>query len=325
MEFRRLIKFGGSSYVISIPKSWIEKNNLSKGDNIYLEEHFNELKLSTSERKKDKETTKEINAKNQSLSYVNREIISAYINGYNNIIIQGYVVKDLEKIRHMLHNLVALEILEQTSSKIIAKCLLDESEVSIDETVRRLYRIINSIMEDINETCGLLKKSKLTTVDSQNLLNIHTEIFNRDKDINRIFYLGLRIINEASEDPAMLKTIGKSHKELGMLLLLLDSLEKMGDELKGLARYLNPKYSLKSKEYIMKYFSIMHKIYCDSMTAYFKNDIKMAHQLATDTKEVITNLWKETKGDEGYTLIIDRIVILLRLSRNILRIVINKG
>jgi phosphate uptake regulator len=32
VEFRRLIGFGKSSFVVSLPKNWIEKNKLVKGD-----------------------------------------------------------------------------------------------------------------------------------------------------------------------------------------------------------------------------------------------------------------------------------------------------
>ena len=37
MEFRKLIRFGKSSYVISLPKKWVEKNKLEKGNTISLE------------------------------------------------------------------------------------------------------------------------------------------------------------------------------------------------------------------------------------------------------------------------------------------------
>ena len=38
MEFRKLIKFGNSSYVVSLPKKWIIRNRLEKGAVIYIDE-----------------------------------------------------------------------------------------------------------------------------------------------------------------------------------------------------------------------------------------------------------------------------------------------
>jgi bifunctional DNA-binding transcriptional regulator/antitoxin component of YhaV-PrlF toxin-antitoxin module len=51
-EVRRLIKFGDSSHVVSIPKDWIEKNNLQKGDLIFLDENeFGQLLISPDQKK----------------------------------------------------------------------------------------------------------------------------------------------------------------------------------------------------------------------------------------------------------------------------------
>ena len=52
MDYRKLIKFGESSHVISLPASWIRKNNLKKGDHIYFEENGNNELVITAEIKK---------------------------------------------------------------------------------------------------------------------------------------------------------------------------------------------------------------------------------------------------------------------------------
>ena len=42
MEFRKLISFGKTSFVMSLPKGWVVKNKLKKGDLIALEEREDE-------------------------------------------------------------------------------------------------------------------------------------------------------------------------------------------------------------------------------------------------------------------------------------------
>ena len=37
-EFRKLMAFGNSSYVVSVPKAWVEKNRLKKGDVLVVDE-----------------------------------------------------------------------------------------------------------------------------------------------------------------------------------------------------------------------------------------------------------------------------------------------
>ena len=38
MEFRKLMAFGNSSFVVSVPKAWVEKNRLKKGDVLVVDE-----------------------------------------------------------------------------------------------------------------------------------------------------------------------------------------------------------------------------------------------------------------------------------------------
>ena len=46
MEFRKLISFGKSSYVVSLPKAWVVQQKLKKGDLIAVDEAGPKLILS---------------------------------------------------------------------------------------------------------------------------------------------------------------------------------------------------------------------------------------------------------------------------------------
>ena len=55
MEYRKLISFGKSSFVVSLPKSWIKQNKLKKGDLIHFEDEGNNLVIKKKEEEsKDK-------------------------------------------------------------------------------------------------------------------------------------------------------------------------------------------------------------------------------------------------------------------------------
>ena len=76
MELRKLIKFGTSSFVVSIPRPWINKNKLVKGDLIYFNENGNnELVLSARENNDKKKLSRiVIDTKNKPLQTIRREI-----------------------------------------------------------------------------------------------------------------------------------------------------------------------------------------------------------------------------------------------------------
>ena len=80
MEFRKLIGFGKSSFVVSIPKNWTQKNKLNKGDIIYLREEDNALVLSAKEKRLIKEPKRiTIRTESKSVEKLQAEIIAAYL------------------------------------------------------------------------------------------------------------------------------------------------------------------------------------------------------------------------------------------------------
>ena len=115
MDYRRLIKFGNSSYVVSIPKDWLKKNNLEKGDMIYMNENSNNEIVLTSkiEETGPESLTITLDIDSFDETDIERRVTSKYLAGYDTFILQGE--KTLREkqtfIRALLNNLMALEII----------------------------------------------------------------------------------------------------------------------------------------------------------------------------------------------------------------------
>src|SRR3989344_3774063 len=154
MEYRKLIKFGNSSHIISLPNSWIRKNKLKKGALIYFEENGNGEIVLTPELKKEENRISEItiNITNKPIQTIEREIMNGYINNYDTINLVGDIKRCRKEIEDVLGNLIAIEIMEQTSNKIVAKNFLDLNEVSISENIRRIDLTIRSMIGDLKES-----------------------------------------------------------------------------------------------------------------------------------------------------------------------------
>ena len=60
INVRKLIGFGKNSYVVSLPKQWVEKNKLNKGDLISIDENKEGLLLKTNNVELKKEEPKTI-------------------------------------------------------------------------------------------------------------------------------------------------------------------------------------------------------------------------------------------------------------------------
>ena len=95
----------------------------------------------------------------------------------------------------------------------------------------------------IEDKTGLKKNSLFGTDANQmqdSIENIdeknHTYLYERDMDINRLTYLAFRLIKAALNDPALAKTYEMTGLELLHVYSLINSLEKVADQVKRISR-----------------------------------------------------------------------------------------
>jgi len=266
METRKIISFGNSSYVISVPKAWIRENKLKKGDSIHIDEKKDELLIYPCQVDK-KEEPKQIiiDIDNKDITLIRSEVVSAYLNGYDTIEIKGPIEKNAPKIKAVLRNLSGLEIIQQDASKIVAKDLLNMEEISIITLIRRMDNIVRSML--IDSVASIQK-------------NHHEEIAERDFEVNRLVYLAYRVIRAAMIDSRLAKKLGKTNLELLTDWIMVSKLEKVGDKSKRTARYLaNSNLSMEEKRELEKIFIEIKEAYFNIMASYYKKDIRTAFDI----------------------------------------------
>jgi len=310
MEQRKLISFGRSSYVLSLPQSWIRKHSLEKGSNISIEE-LNEGLLIVPQYLERKAVDKEIHIKtdNKPVDIVKREIASAYIRGYNTFVISGYDVKDKSKeIRSLTQYLMALEIVEESATRIVAKDFLNIKEVSIDNFIRKIDVILRSMFNDIKTTDEALLKNTIS----------------RDIDINRLTFLIQRAIKLSLKDPHIAKQISETPETLLEHWRMSSHLERIGDNLKEIAQlmaYKKPdqKHQTTTKELLQK----IESQYLLIMKAYHEKDEEIALHATLMKNEIMEKgikLMHKCK-DPDFQLLIDRIKQLAFTVNHFARIV----
>lgn len=310
MHIRRLVKAGQTSHTVSLPKEWLEKNKLKKGDAIYLKEKSDKELIITTEGKEEAAKQKEIviETTNKALDHIQREITAAYINNYNTITIVGKDIDEKGKeIRRMLHDFVALEIAEQTSDRIVAKDLLNWKEISIDKTIRRMDIIIRSIFED--------------TIKSLTSKNLHESIYFRDFDVNRLYFLMFRILKGALTDINIASSFNVSNADILNDWYFVLNLENVADNLKNVCKLF-----LELKENELKELDESYKLlqtnYLDALKAYYDRDKDLAQKVASK-REIILNQCEELKK-KNISLITPHIKELETFISNIARIVIDR-
>ena len=203
-QTRRIQLSGGSTYIISLPKNWVEDLKISVGDNITIVKNSNQsLTLFAKEQNKDHEKTVatiQTSQKEHGQS-IKRKIIAAYLRGYNTIQIKSkgmrIPVEHSRSIRRLVRtNMIGTEIVESSSEQMTIQILTRLPELSFETALRRMYLMATNMVEEAIES--------LEEVDT-----IHAnEVVNMDDEVDRFGLYMRRNLALAVENENILQDMG---------------------------------------------------------------------------------------------------------------------
>ncbi len=268
MHIRKLVKAGQASHTISLPKAWLEKNSLGKGSTLYIHEKSGtELIITpslTDQKPAGKSVT--INVEGKQLDTIQREISAAYVNNAGTIEIIGQgITQHAKDIRRMLHDFVALEISEQTSTRISAKDLLNLKEISIDKSIKRMDVIARTMLQDCRSTA------------SGN--DLSESVMLRDYDVNRLYFLLTRLLKSALASPEMASILELEPAKVLGKWMLVHHIEEFADAVKTLCKECAALDAKQGKN-VSALLSLLEQDYLDAMKALHEHDKKLADDVA---------------------------------------------
>jgi phosphate uptake regulator len=313
METRKIISFGNSSYVVSLPKEWITDNKIKKGDSINMENRDGAIVINTQQNSERKIEPKSIviEIEDKGMDMIKAEIISAYLNNYDIIEVKGKLKSEFAaNVKSILRNLTGIEIIQQDSEKIIAKDLLNLNEISIETLIRRMDNITRSMIAD-----------SITSIRH----NMYEEIYERDMEVNRLLYLAYRVIRAAIIDPTIAKNLKKKNIELLFEQILMEKVEKVADKAKRVARSLKQaELTASEKDDLERMYSEIKECYLDVMKSYYNKDLDIAFSVEICGKEKIDRMNDFVKDSQSASthMIVEQMKSMITSIKNIARAVI---
>ncbi|BAI61956.1 putative phosphate transport system protein [Methanocella paludicola SANAE] len=271
METRKVQLTGGTTLIVSLPKSWVNKVNLSAGDEVTLKPQSDgSLSLRT-------RTAPEIH--NTKLIYIEgkdgdnlvREVIAAYIAGYTSIELKANKIlsKQRDVVRKTVNMLIGPEIIEETLDKIVLQDILNPAELSVKKSIRRMHMITRAMQE--NAIRALKEKD----------FDLAKDVMDRDSEVDKLYLLVSKQFRMVMRDISIADKFDMSMEEHLDMRLASTSLERIGDHA---TKICNSVVQIGDKEVpadIVRAIDDMNmlslKIVDDATDALFKKNIELAN------------------------------------------------
>jgi len=267
--FTRRLQRIGSSILVSLPKEWVVANKLDKSSQVEIEATQNNLSITTQQSRK---PTKEVEipyplSKEDS---VVANITGAYLLGYDLIRIKGkstISIKDRENIRASMRSLVGIEIIDEDAKTITTQILLDESSVNPQKILKRMSSIAQGMFIDVLDM--LQNTDQLASV------------VDRDSEINRQYFLLVRLIRSAIVDKRLAATFNLADMDILDYRLAANIIENAGDTIVDITNTISK--SMAFKTMAKSHFNLIYDIAKDieeiqtkSVDAFVSNDRTLA-------------------------------------------------
>ena len=251
--YTRTLQQIGSSILVSLPTEWIKKNFLIKGKSINIETNSDNT-ISIYNNNQDQEIKIEFNYqydnhvqkiqhdkdKDNKISTIGKttedikillnKIFGAYLLGYNTINIKSkepISFEDSEEIKKSIRKLIGLEIVDENNYNINLQFLLDAKTLNIE----KILNMMNSIIT------GMFKET-IYSIDGKFNQDLKKKIASRDDEIDRQYFLLVRLIRTAIMNKKLASTLNLSNIDMLDYRIAANFLETAGDLITELISYL---------------------------------------------------------------------------------------
>jgi len=200
METRKVQVTGGSTYTVSLPKTWATEHGVSGGS--VVEFHPEDDALLLMPRHEEEKTEGTLDITGLEGEELTRAVITMYVSGFDVISLEtARVTADQRRtIREAAQGLVGLEVIGETSEHVRLQDLLDSSELSLHSAITRMRLVSTTMLGD----------AVTALVEDDD--DLATDVVQRDDDVDRLWAMVSRVFRSVLRDPGAAADIGQDRE-----------------------------------------------------------------------------------------------------------------
>ncbi|WP_254765059.1 phosphate signaling complex PhoU family protein [Natrinema marinum] len=285
METRKVQVTGGSTYTVSLPKTWATKNDVSAGTTVEFYPEDDSLLLTPRSETDRQEGSLDISSLEG--ERLTRAVMTMYVSGFDIIRLEaGRITTDQRRaIRDATQGLVGVEVLEETTDSVVIQDLLDSSELSIVNAVTRMRLIAQSMLEDAVR--ALIENDD----------DIAQDVIERDDDVDRLWLVVSRIFRATLRSPRAAEELGVPREDCFDFHSSARQLERVADHAAKISNL-----ALKLDEIPQEVADGLEELQADastvlekSMDALFAEETGEANQLGHEAREAVLEIDEHTR------------------------------
>ncbi|MGC8816921.1 MAG: PhoU domain-containing protein [Candidatus Hadarchaeum sp.] len=283
-EVRKVQKTGGSTYIVSLPKHWVEENKIKPGDGLVVKRlEDSTLQIFPLRVKEEKKAAKAIIKISQSDDpyKLARKVVSLYLVGYQVIHLssEGKITpqqREVIKI-YVREKLVGAELIADSPGEMTIQILLSYPELSVKDALRRMFLIASSMQKD---SISALEKLDRETA---------AEVIRLDNEVDRFSMYVIRQIKLAVQDPRSIREIGlRNARDCLGYRLIVKSVERIADHAALIAEKvlrINKPLEREVLKGILNMSSLANTMLEKSVLALFNEDYDLAEEIIVEKEK----------------------------------------
>ena len=252
----------GSSFLIILPKDWVMRQKLSKGDPVVVAEREDGCLIIDPRLPKAGETRSTTADIDLNLRW---EITSRYLLGFDEIRVtskEPITNEQRNELKNVIKRFVALEVTEEDDHQIVLRCLVDPTTLPVITAMRRMNLITTRMIDDsLNAFFEGIKEKG-------------AEIVQRDEEVDRLFFLIVRELRSAVQYPRMGEMMKITPVEALDYRLAAQYLERIADLAVDIARRAEEPLDKKLIKKMQLIGDKVKEMLADSVNNLFKFDSK---------------------------------------------------
>jgi len=283
-DFRKVQVTGGNSFVVSLPKTWVNDVGLRASDPVaVLVQPDSSLLIVPRRDIRAPSRSEAILEAPQGLDkdFLLRHFISYYLAGYDTIRItlgrsdaalRGFIREGIRR------KLVGVEIIEESSGGILTQCLSGYVDLPLKKALERMAIIAGGMLAD---SVAVLQGGGK---------GLATEVVERDDEVDRFYHFLLRQLNIAVRDRSVIQEIGlTSTRDCLGYRLVVKSVERVADHAAGIAQQAEQLQNLPEPAVrrITELTAMARKVFDSSISALLRLDGKTAEEAIAKAKDVV--------------------------------------